>query len=65
MKITAFAFIFSFAAFMNVTNNDKNLFYQNADTNLIQVSQQLLLAAKTKEPTDSFVKFSGIFLPTT
>ncbi len=38
-----------------IINNDTKSFPQYSSVNLISVSQQLLLAARTKEPTDSFV----------
>ncbi len=41
--------------FMNIQNDSTKSFHQYSSVDLISVSQQLLLAAKIKEPTDSFV----------
>ena len=40
---------------MNIQNDNTKDFHQYPGVDIIGVSQQLLLAAKTKEPTDSFV----------
>lgn len=55
MKELAFALLFLSIALMNCANVSKNENALAVSTNLINISQQLLLAAKTKEATDSFV----------
>jgi hypothetical protein len=55
MKITAFTLLFIWHAFMNIQSDYTKNFYQYSGVDIISISQQLLLAAKTKEPTDSFV----------
>src|SRR5687767_15674460 len=55
MKSTAFTFLFIWLNFMNIQNDNRKTFHRYSDSDLIKVSQQLLLAAKTKESIDSFV----------
>ncbi len=55
MKITAFALLSLLPAFMNIQSDYTKNFYQYSSVDIISISQQLLLAAKTKEPTDSFI----------
>jgi hypothetical protein len=53
MKKLGFSLLFLSVTIMNFANVSKN--EAATSTNLINISQQLLLAAKTKEATDSFV----------
>ncbi len=55
MKSTAFTLLFIWLTFMNIQNDNTKSFHQNSSVENISVSQQLLLAAKTKESTDSLV----------
>ncbi|MBA2562663.1 MAG: hypothetical protein H0V14_07055 [Chitinophagaceae bacterium] len=55
MKSTAFTLLFIWLTFMNIQNDNTKSFHQNSSVEIISVSQQLLLAAKTKESTDSLV----------
>ncbi len=55
MKIRAFTFLFIWLTFMNIQSDNTKSFHQYSSVDLISVSQQLLLAAKTKESTGSFV----------
>src|SRR5688500_5450495 len=55
MKSTAFTFLFYMINFHEYKADNTKSFQQYSGVDLISVSQQLLLAAKTKEPTDSFV----------
>lgn len=54
MKIAAFTFLLAWFNIID-SNNKMNDSIPYTEVNLINISQQLLLAAKTKEPTDSFV----------
>jgi hypothetical protein len=55
MKITEFALLFGIVTIMNEKNYDNERLAEKNDVNIINISQQLLLATKTKEATDSFV----------
>src|SRR5688572_20464257 len=55
MKSTAFTFLFIWLTFMNIQGDNTKSFQQYPGVDVISVSQQLLLAVKINEPTDSFV----------
>ncbi len=60
MKSTAFTLLLIWLTFMNIQNDNTKSFHQDSSVDIISVSQQLLLAAKTKEFTDSFVNILQI-----
>lgn len=55
MKSSALAFIL-FAFMISISSAHTNFNKNSTDINIIETSQQLLLQAKTHEPTDSFVE---------
>jgi hypothetical protein len=64
MKKAVFLFLFIIVVLMGYSNINNNENLDAKDFSIIDISQQLLLAAKTKEPTDSLIGVVKLITPT-